>query len=419
MLASFEVSRVEPRLAGLNLVSPEDNATALQDYDLQMSMIGMLGDEFRGKSPLRVTLHAGELTPAIVPPAHPEYLSAHVRNAVEIAHAERIGHGVDVLGERDAPGLLAEMRAKGVTVEICLTSNDTILGVSGPKHPLSAYLAAGVPVTLATDDAGVSRGSLTGEYTRAVAAQGITYPQLKAMARRSLTAAFVPGASLWASPDALHPVDACAGAVGGVRPCPRARRSWRRASARASSGSSKGSSRRSSESRRAPRSAPRDGPLPGQRVPRGLGLGFGQRLALGLRLFLEAHRSLVRLQDRRRHGGVPAPQPRVDAQFFLVPIHLAGAGGLGVGGGAHQIGEGLVAVGQGQVVGLAGEELLRRPPGSFRRARSASATAQLRAGQEGIGGELVDEHGHLGARLLGLVGHGEQEGALGDQVGEE
>ncbi len=214
MLANFEVSAVEPRVAGVNLVSPEDNATALQDYDLQMTILGFLGAEFRGKSPLRISLHAGELTPALIPPAHPEWLQTHVRNAVEMAHAERIGHGVDVLGERDAPGLLAEMRDRGVTVEICLSSNATILGVSGAAHPLSAYLAAGVPVTLATDDAGVSRSSLTGEYTRAVTAQGMGYRELKAMARRSLTAAFVPGASLWASGEPARMVDACAGSVG-------------------------------------------------------------------------------------------------------------------------------------------------------------------------------------------------------------
>jgi adenosine deaminase len=226
-LAAFEVSQAEPHVAGVNLVSPEDNATALQDYDLQMAILGFLGAEFRGRSPLRVTLHAGELTPALVPSAHPEYLKAHIRNAVEIAHAERIGHGVDVLSERDAQGLLAEMHQRGVTVEICLSSNAIILGVSGAAHPLGAYLSAGVPVVLATDDAGVSRSSLTGEYARAVAVQGITYPQLKAMARRSLTAAFVPGASLWASGasgasgasvDSARAVEACAGPLGAEHP---------------------------------------------------------------------------------------------------------------------------------------------------------------------------------------------------------
>jgi len=215
LLAVFEVSATEPRLVGVNLVSPEDNATALKDYDLQMSLIGALKDEFRGKSPARVTLHAGELTAALVPPAN---LQSHVRNAVEIAHAERIGHGVDVLSERDAPQLLAELHERNVAVEICLSSNAIILGVSGPAHPLSAYLAAGVPVMLATDDAGVSRSSLTGEFTRAVAVQGLTYPQLKALARTSLTAAFVPGASLWAEAPPPRMIDACAGSATAPKP---------------------------------------------------------------------------------------------------------------------------------------------------------------------------------------------------------
>jgi adenosine deaminase len=206
LLVAFEVSRDEPRLAGVNLVSPEDNATAVRDYDLQMTEIGALGAEFAGKSPLRVTLHAGELVPAIVPP---EALQFHVRHAVEIARAERIGHGVDVLGEHDAPGLLDELRTRGVTVEVCLSSNASILGVAGGDHPLGRLLAAGVPVALATDDAGVSRSSLTGEMVRAVTVQSATYAQLKTMVRASVTAAFVPGASLWAAPGKR--VDACAG----------------------------------------------------------------------------------------------------------------------------------------------------------------------------------------------------------------
>jgi adenosine deaminase len=237
-LALFEISAADPRVAGLNLVSPEDNERALEDYDLQMSTLRYLGDEFRGRSPLRITLHAGELIPSLIPPAHPEWLTYHVRHAVEIARAERIGHGVDVLREKDAPGLLAEMRARGVTVEICLSSNAIILGVSGAAHPLSAYVAAGVPATLATDDPGVSRSSLTGEYTRAVTAQGLGYRELKAMARRGLEAAFVPGASLWASLDAARPVDACPlSAAGAARPpeacsaflasSQRARLSWK------------------------------------------------------------------------------------------------------------------------------------------------------------------------------------------------
>ena len=208
LLASFEVGTMEPRIVGVNLVAPEDDATALADYDLQMSLIAAVAEEFKGRTAMHVTLHAGELTAAIAPAAS---LVFHIRHAVEIARAERIGHGVDVLSERDAPALLAEMRERGVAVEVCLTSNAVILDVSGAAHPLAAYLRAGVPVALATDDAGVSRSSLTGELVRAVAVQGLTYPQIKALVRSSLSVAFVPGASLWTAEGPPHRVADCAG----------------------------------------------------------------------------------------------------------------------------------------------------------------------------------------------------------------
>jgi len=40
------------------------------------------------------------------------------------------------MSEDDPIGLLQEMAKKNVLVEICLTSNDVILGVSGDRHPL-------------------------------------------------------------------------------------------------------------------------------------------------------------------------------------------------------------------------------------------------------------------------------------------
>jgi adenosine deaminase len=114
---------------------------------------------------------------------------------VEQAGAARIGHGVDVMYEDDANGLLREMAAKHVVVEIALTSNDLILDVSGKRHPLSAYLHAGVPVALVTDDPGVSRSSDTEEFRKAVEEQGLDYPALKRLARNSIAFAFVDAAT--------------------------------------------------------------------------------------------------------------------------------------------------------------------------------------------------------------------------------
>ena len=53
------------------------------------------------------------------------------RQAVEIAGARRIGHGVDVFYEDRSFALLEHMRDDRIAVEICLTSNDVILGGDG------------------------------------------------------------------------------------------------------------------------------------------------------------------------------------------------------------------------------------------------------------------------------------------------
>ena len=59
-------------------------------------------------------------------------------------------------------------------VEICPTSNRNILGITGADHPLPAYLAAHVPLAIATDDEGVSRSDLTREF--ALAASSCSCP---------------------------------------------------------------------------------------------------------------------------------------------------------------------------------------------------------------------------------------------------
>jgi hypothetical protein len=95
-------------------------------------------------------------------------------------------------------------------VEICLSSNDLILGISGPRHPLATYLEYGVPVALATDDEGVSRSEISLEFLKATEDHGLGYLQLKAMARNSLQYAFIVGESLWRDGRKFLPVAQCA-----------------------------------------------------------------------------------------------------------------------------------------------------------------------------------------------------------------
>jgi len=212
LVSAYEIAARTQVLVGANLSSPEDNAISLKNYDLHMAMLDFLHKKYKttGKSPLHISLHAGELVPKHLPAGYGDANTFHIRHAVEIGHAERIGHGVDVLSESDSTELMAQMRERNVLVEVCLSSNDQILEVSGNAHPLGQYLQHGVPVALATDDQGVSRSSLAGEYARAAREQRLSYRQLKRLARNSLEHAFLPGASLWASLAEGRPVAACA-----------------------------------------------------------------------------------------------------------------------------------------------------------------------------------------------------------------
>jgi len=106
---------------------------------------------------------------------------------------------------------MKEMAAKHVMVEISLTSNDVILGVSGKDHPFPLYRLFGVPVALSSDDEGVSRIDITHEYVRAVQTYDLRYADLKRMVRTSLEHSFLRGASLWSAPDDFkHVVSVCA-----------------------------------------------------------------------------------------------------------------------------------------------------------------------------------------------------------------
>jgi adenosine deaminase len=192
ILLGFELASSDPRFVGLNLVMPEDWYVPLHDFNEHMAML----DYLHGVYPkVHITLHAGELAMGLVPP---EDLTFHIRASIERGHAERIGHGVSVMDEKDPIALLHEMAERNVLVEIALTSNDIILGVSGDDHPLPIYMKYGVPVALATDDEGVSRSDMTHEYLRAVESYHLSYTDLKRMARQSLEHSFLPGQSLWA-----------------------------------------------------------------------------------------------------------------------------------------------------------------------------------------------------------------------------
>jgi adenosine deaminase/adenosine deaminase CECR1 len=204
LIFGAEMAASDPRLVGVDLVSSEDHTAALTNYNLHMRMLAFLKTKYPG---LNIALHAGELTANLVTP---EDLSFHISQAVRTAGAGRIGHGVDLKNETGWQDLIAEMARNRIGVAILLTSNAQILGVTGEAHPFRTYWDAGVPVMLSTDDQGISRGSHTGEFVRAITAYGLRWNDIKRLVRTSMEQAFIRGGSLWKPPgDASVPVDAC------------------------------------------------------------------------------------------------------------------------------------------------------------------------------------------------------------------
>ncbi|TGY97268.1 adenosine deaminase family protein, partial [Streptomyces rhizosphaericola] len=215
MAVGLRLAERDPRFVAVNLVQPEDGESALRNYGLQMRMLQYLRTQYPD---VRLTLHAGELTPGLV---KPEDLTFHIREAVLVAGAERIGHGVDLVHEDDWRGLARTMAERRVAVEVPFSSNKQILGVAGDDHPFDTYRRYGVPVVLATDDPGVSRIDISHEYQYARDTYGLGYAELKDLARASLEYAFVDGAGLWATGPgrtAYRPVRACAGSRPGFAP---------------------------------------------------------------------------------------------------------------------------------------------------------------------------------------------------------
>ncbi len=214
-LLGFEAASADSDVVAINFVMPEDGYVSMRDYSLQMRMLDYLHSQY---PQVHISLHAGELAPGLVPP---EGLTFHIRSAVEQGHAERIGHGVDVMYEDRPWELMKEMADRHVMVEINLTSNDAILNIRGNEHPFMLYRKAGVPVALSTDDEGVSRIDLTHEYVRAADTYPLTYHDFKLMVRTSVEHSFLPGVSLWerTTPEKLDvAASACRAQLGSDEP---------------------------------------------------------------------------------------------------------------------------------------------------------------------------------------------------------
>ncbi|MFI7107730.1 adenosine deaminase [Nonomuraea sp. NPDC050227] len=162
--------------------------------------LGLAGDEAHPLAPFaEVFAAAGDAGLHLVHHAGEAAGPASIREALDLGRTERLGHGIRVL---DDPALVAEVRERGVPLEVCPTSN-VLLGLvpSLAAHPLPRLREAGLAVTVNTD----GETALAEEYLRLREVFGYGDDVLAELARASIRASFAPGAL---KADLLAAVDA-------------------------------------------------------------------------------------------------------------------------------------------------------------------------------------------------------------------
>ena len=181
----------DERVVALNIVAAEDHPRALQNFNAQMKILDFLWQKMGQPN---FTLHAGEL---VLRESPVEPMWDRISQSIEKGRASRIGHGIAIAWEDNVVALLDHMRDNHILVEICLSSNEGILGVTGKAHPFMLYRRAGVPVAISTDDEGISRSNLTMEYVKAIQRYDLDYEAVVELTRNSIEYSFLPGDSLF------------------------------------------------------------------------------------------------------------------------------------------------------------------------------------------------------------------------------
>ncbi len=191
LLLAFKTALISDHLVGVNFVAPEDHTISLSHYKAHMAIFHFLKNEYPH---VNLSLHAGELAPD-KGDTQSQDMTYHIDEAVTVAGAQRIGHGVDILSETRKDELLTIMRKRQIAIEMNLESNDVILETTPDTHPLKTYIEADVPVCIASDDAGILRSDLTRQYEMLVDYYPeLSYAQLKEIVMNSIRYSFLSSA---------------------------------------------------------------------------------------------------------------------------------------------------------------------------------------------------------------------------------
>jgi adenosine deaminase len=138
----------------------------------------------------RTTIHAGEEGPA-----------SYVREGLDLCHADRIDHGNAAVSD---PELVARLSDAGVPLTMCPLSTLRLKGVANlADHPIRTMMAAGVRVSVNSDDPSYFGGYVGDNMVALHDAAELTREDLLTLARNSFTSAFLDDAAVAAGLSAI------------------------------------------------------------------------------------------------------------------------------------------------------------------------------------------------------------------------
>ncbi|MFE0424238.1 adenosine deaminase [Streptomyces sp. NPDC058953] len=169
-LARLAVRYADRGIVGFGLSNDERRGMA-RDFDRAFAIARAGG--------LLAAPHGGELSGA-----------ASVRDCLDDLRASRIGHGVRAAED---PRLLRRLAERGVTCEVCPSSNVALGVYDKPEDvPLRTLYEAGVSLALGADDPLLFGSRLAAQYELARRHHGFTDPELADLARQSIRASAAP-----------------------------------------------------------------------------------------------------------------------------------------------------------------------------------------------------------------------------------
>jgi adenosine deaminase len=136
---------------------------------------------------MNITIHAGEMAE-----------DDKIWQAIYLLHARRIGHGLKLINNRKMMGYV---RDHAIAIEMCPSSNIQTNGFrrfdcteEGETYPLKHYLDFSLPVTINTDNRGISATTLSNEYLEAarMTKGGLSRWEILRLVKNGFKSAFLP-----------------------------------------------------------------------------------------------------------------------------------------------------------------------------------------------------------------------------------